>query len=117
MGRHGSNVSRVGRFRHSDWRKRPTDERSCFWQHGTIRNRPRSIVTIHSINQGSGNHMVGTTWQHRIDAARGREEIVAAARDYLATLSPSELCALPEGCRPPSKIVDAEDVSNYAFDL
>lgn len=74
-------------------------------------------VTIHSINQGSGNHMVATTWQHRVDTARDREEIVAAARDYLATLSPAELCALPEGCRAPSKIVDAEDVGNYAFDL
>jgi len=61
--------------------------------------------------------MVGTTWQHRIDAARGAEEIVAAARDYLATLGPLELGALPEGCRPPAKIVDADDVTTYAFDL
>jgi hypothetical protein len=61
--------------------------------------------------------MVGTTWQHRLDAAHGREEIVAAARDYLATLDPNELCALPEGCRPPAKIVDADDVGGYAFEL
>jgi hypothetical protein len=74
-------------------------------------------VTIHSIHQGNGNHMVATTWQHRLDMAHGVNEIVAAARDYLATLAPAELCALPEGCRPPAKIVDADDVSSYAFDL
>jgi len=74
-------------------------------------------VTIHSIHQGSSAHMVGTTWQHRLDAAHGAQEIVAAARDYLATLDPAELCALPEGCRPPAKIVDADDVSTYAYEL
>jgi hypothetical protein len=61
--------------------------------------------------------MTGTTWQHRLDAARAVEEIVAAARDYLAVFGPLELVALPEGCRPPARIVDAEDIASYAFDL
>lgn len=61
--------------------------------------------------------MTGTTWQHRLDAAHGVEEVVAAARDFLAILSPFELAALPEECRPPAKIVDADDISSYAFEL
>jgi len=61
--------------------------------------------------------MVGTTWQHRVDGARNAADIVAAARDYLATLEPKERNALPEGCRPPAKIVDVDDVTTYAFEL
>jgi hypothetical protein len=74
-------------------------------------------MTIHSIHQASGAHMVGTTWQHRLDAAHAPGEIVAAARDYLATFAPTELGALPAGCRPPAKVVDADDVTTYAFEL
>jgi len=99
------------------WCKRLTDGRAHFRQHGTVPYQPRILVTIHSIHQGSGVHMVGTTWQHRLDAARGAEEIVAAARDYLASFGPLELAALPDGCRPPRKIVDADDVTTYAFEL
>lgn len=61
--------------------------------------------------------MKGTTWQHRLDAARGVDEVVASARDFLAAFSPLELAGLPEACRPPAKIVDAEDISSYAFEL
>ena len=61
--------------------------------------------------------MTGTTWQHRLDAARGVDEVVAAARDFLAIFTPFELASLPGGCRPPAKLVDADDVSTYAFEL
>jgi hypothetical protein len=74
-------------------------------------------VTIHSIHGHVSPHMTGTTWQHRLDAARSVEEVVAAARDFVAIFGPFELASLPEGCRPPAKIVDGDDVSNYAFDL
>ena len=74
-------------------------------------------MTIHSFQGAASPHMRGTTWQHRLDAARGVEEVVAAARDFLAVFGPLELAALPEGCRPPAKIVDADDVSSYAFEL
>ena len=75
---------------------------------GSLEPPALAIVTIHSIHQGNGNHMVATTWQHRLDMAHGVNEIVAAARDYLATLAPAELCALPEGCRPPAKASDRD---------
>lgn len=92
-----------------------------------MRGGPRTIalpyplrpttVTIHSFQGAASPHMRGTTWQHRLDAARGVDEVVAAARDFLAVFGPLELAALPAGCRPPAKIVDADDVSSYAFEL
>jgi hypothetical protein len=75
-------------------------------------------MSIHSFrSQGSSPHMTGTTWQHRLDGARTVEEIVQAARDFLAAFEPLELASLPEACRPHAKIVDGEDVSSLAFEL
>ena len=74
-------------------------------------------MTIHSFQGAASPHMTGTTWHHRLDAARGVDEVVAAARDFLALFGPLELAALPDGCRPPAKIVDGDDISDYAFEL
>jgi hypothetical protein len=57
------------------------------------------------------------TWEQRLESASGEREIVAIAREFLAMFDPFELHALPEDCRPPAKIVDGDDISNYAFDL
>jgi hypothetical protein len=76
----------------------------------------RENVSIHPF-QGHGLHMTGTTWQHRLDAARDVEEIVSAARDFVALFGPLELAALPQPCHPPVKIFDADDVASYAFEL
>jgi hypothetical protein len=57
------------------------------------------------------------TWQSRLDAAQSEADVVAAARDFLALFDPFELNALPKPCRPPGKIVDADDVAAYAFEL
>ena len=56
------------------------------------------------------------TWQERLDAATSESDVVDVARDYLATVSPREFASLPEGLRP-GKIVDANDITTYAFDL
>lgn len=48
--------------------------------------------------------------------ARTPDEIVGAARDFVAQWSPEELGAMPPHLRP-RKIVDAEDVNAYAFEL
>ena len=56
------------------------------------------------------------TWQERLDAATTEAEVVDVARDYLATLGPAEFASLPEQLRP-HKIVDANDITTYAFDL
>ena len=56
------------------------------------------------------------TWQERLDDVTSEPEVVDVARDYLATLSPEEFASLPEALRP-GKIVDANDITTYAFDL
>ena len=56
------------------------------------------------------------TWQERLDGATTEVEVVEVVRDYLATLGPEEVAALPQALRP-AKIVDANDVTTYAFDL
>lgn len=56
------------------------------------------------------------TWQERLDTAATELEVVGVARDYLATLAPAEIASLPEALRP-GKIVDANDITTYAFDL
>ena len=55
-------------------------------------------------------------WQDRLDQANTREEIVATARDFVARLSAEEYSKLPPDCRP-HKIVDADDVVDYAVTL
>lgn len=62
-------------------------------------------------------HMTGTTWQRRLDAARRADDVVGAARDFLAGFDPLELAALPAPCLPPAKIIDGEEISIYAFEL
>lgn len=60
----------------------------------------------------------GTTisWQGRLDGAQGPDEVVAIARDFLARISAEEYSGLPEDCRP-HKLVDADDVVDYAMTL
>jgi pheromone shutdown protein TraB len=56
------------------------------------------------------------TWEERLANATSEEEVVEVARDYLATLSHTEFALLPEKLRP-HKIVDASDITTYAFEL
>ena len=56
------------------------------------------------------------TWEERIARATSEDEVVDVARDYLATISHAEFALLPEKLRP-HKIVDAADITTYAFDL
>jgi len=39
-------------------------------------------------------------WSRQIDAATSAMEVVAIARDYLATWTPKDLAKLPRECRP-----------------
>jgi len=56
------------------------------------------------------------TWQERLDEAEVESDVVGVARDYLATLTHEEVMCLPAHLRP-GKIVDANDITTYAFDL
>ena len=55
-------------------------------------------------------------WQGQLDQADRPEAVLAIARDYLAQVSPEEVAQLPEDCRP-GRLVDADDVATYAFEL
>lgn len=56
------------------------------------------------------------SWTERLDLAAGEAEVVAIARDYLASLDPFEVAGLPERCKP-RKLFDTSDIASYAFDL
>ena len=56
------------------------------------------------------------SWQDQLDAAATEADVVAVVREFLATVSPWEVARLPELLRP-RKILDASDITQYAFDL
>lgn len=60
--------------------------------------------------------MGAPSWQDRLEAAESEAEVVQVARDYMATLDPAQVALLPISCRP-RKLITANDVSSYAFDL
>lgn len=55
-------------------------------------------------------------WQLRLHQADLAEEVVTLARDFLAEWSPRELSFLQPDLRP-RKIVDGDDVNDYALEL
>jgi hypothetical protein len=75
-----------------------------------------SAIPIHPLF-GDPLPMTAITWQQRIDCSHSEEEVVEAAREFLASFTPDEIASLPAPCRPPAKLVDRDDVSRYAFDL
>ena len=60
--------------------------------------------------------LVAVSWPQRLKGARTEAEVVAIARDFLATFSPYDLARLPEVLRP-GRIVDGNDVNEIAFTL
>ena len=61
--------------------------------------------------------MTSTTREHRLESAQSVDEVLAAARDFLARFDPQEIAAIPAKCRPPAKLVDSDDIGMYAYDL
>lgn len=49
------------------------------------------------------------SWLQQIDAAKSPSEVVAVARDYLASWTPEELARLPVQCRP-GRVKDDQDI-------
>jgi hypothetical protein len=56
------------------------------------------------------------SWQGRLEDASTEAEVVGVVRDFMATISPYEIARLPAHCRP-RKIVDASDITHYAFTI
>lgn len=59
---------------------------------------------------------MGLTWIDRLDAAGTSEEVMELARVYLATINYEEIAGLPAKSHP-RKLVDAQDLAEYALDL
>ena len=56
------------------------------------------------------------SWEQRLDVSDSEAEVIELAREYVAQLENWEIAALPAVIRP-QKLVDALDVTTYAFDL
>src|SRR5262249_39113491 len=106
-------------------RKMPTRCRAGFGQ--TSAPCPGDIVcaalepepekmSLHESHQKSELKLRALGWQGQLDQADRPDAVLAVARDYLAQVSPEEVALLPEECRP-MRLVDADDVANYAFEL
>ncbi len=65
---------------------------------------------------GRGRPLAPVSWQQKLDLAETELEVVHISRDYVATLDPLEVAILPPECRP-RKMLVANDVASYAFDL
>lgn len=74
-------------------------------------------MSIHQFHPKAPHAMPAVTWHGRLESALSSEDIVGIARDFLAGFSPYEIAALPAPCKPPAKLVDADDVTAYAFEL
>ena len=55
-------------------------------------------------------------WRRHLIGATNEHEIVNLTREFLATWGPEEISLLPPDCRP-GRIVDADDISQWAYDL
>jgi hypothetical protein len=54
-------------------------------------------------------------WKALLDDAQSERDVVALARDYLATWTPEEIATLPVDCRP-GLMHDGEDITYWAFE-
>jgi hypothetical protein len=55
-------------------------------------------------------------WHGLLNECMEPPEVVRTVKEYLARWSPEEIAALPEHCRP-GRLVDGDDVADYALRL
>jgi len=72
-------------------------------------------MSLHPFHRASRT-LAAPSWQDRLEAADSESDVVQVAKDYIATLDPAQVALLPASCRP-RKLLTANDVSSYAFDL
>ena len=73
-------------------------------------------MTIHPFHPRHDHHRSAMSWRMVIDATQSEQELVQAARDFLASFTPHEVELLPAECFP-RKLVDGEDIAAYSYDL
>lgn len=72
-------------------------------------------MTIHQLHS-LGHDSMPSTWQERLANTDTEGDVVSVARDYIAQFTPEEVSHLPDACKP-TKVVDGNDVSDYALTL
>ena len=77
-------------------------------------DRSPSMSPARSLSEEHVLSIIG--WQGRLNEASTRTDVLRLAREFLARLSPADVALLPEECRP-GKLVDWEDISDYALVL
>lgn len=55
-------------------------------------------------------------WRRHLISAVNEHEIVRLTREFVATWLPEDISRLPAACRP-GRIVDAQDISQWAYEL
>jgi hypothetical protein len=55
-------------------------------------------------------------WRRHLIGASTEHEIVSLTREFVAMWGPEDISLLPAECRP-GRIVDGEDISQWAYDL
>lgn len=74
-------------------------------------------MTIHRIDQNKPHHfLTGSSWQERLDAAHAPVDVVSTTRDFVALLTPYELYAIPESCRPAPNVHE-DEIAELAYQL
>lgn len=73
-------------------------------------------MSIHQFHPKNDPHRPRSSWHHLLDVAEDEGEILARLREFISSFTPYEIETLPAELRPP-KLMDARDVSGYAFEL
>ncbi len=60
--------------------------------------------------------MSAVTWQQLLATTTTPDDVIAAARNFVANFDHAELAGLPEECKP-GKLFDTHDVASYGYDL
>ena len=68
----------------------------------------------HRFSAASQRTIQAIGWQGRLNDCADEAEVLGLVKDHIAQLSLDELSQLPDSLRPP-RLVDADDVSSYAF--
>lgn len=73
-------------------------------------------MSIHPLRPEESGASAPHSWEQRLDLTESEAEVIELAREYVAQLEHWEIVLLPAQLRP-RKIVDALDISSYAFEL
>jgi hypothetical protein len=57
-----------------------------------------------------------SAWEQMLAEAYSQNEVMAVARDFIASIDPADLARLPQVCRP-RNLADTDDVMAYAYEL